>query len=500
MHGTENKDSQRTARHLEHRDSEEMTPTHDSKNEAPVQQDLFNIEDADVNFRSLSWQGAAILIAKLQIGLGALSLPSTFHTLGFFPGIVCFVFLACMTTVAGYVSGNARQYYPQIHSIGDAAALILGEGARELIGAIYYIYLTLVAGAGLLTTSVGLNALSDHGACTTIFVVVASVAAFIFGTAFRSLEKVSWLSWIGVAGIIIAIWITAIACLAQDTPAADVSAGALSTSDASSLDLDIRVFPHTAFPKAMSAISSQLFAVGASGTFFSVSAEMRKPELFTRALICGQSFIVATCIVIASMVYGTVGQYIANPALGSAGPLIKKISYGIAFPGLVITAVLWSHVAAKYWFVRILRGTDHLQSNTIKHWVTWVGSMAATVVIAFFIVGVIPFFDNFLSLVGALVNPVFTAIFPGFMILFFIAQSPTRVQHEGSHSLRQWLPLALKKWKDKSKETVALFVALLMILLGVFIVIGGTYGTVIDIKKSYDEGRVSGLFSCTDNS
>lgn len=166
----------------------------------------------------------------------------------------------------------------------------------------------------------------------------------------------------------------------------------------------------------------------------------------------------------------------------------------------MITAVLWSHVAAKYWFVRILRGTDHLQSNTIKHWVTWVGSMATTVVIAFIIVGITPFFDNFLSLVGALVNPVFTAIFPGFMILFFIAQSPTTVQDEGSHSFRQWLPLALKKWKDKSKETVAIFVALLMILLGVFIVIGGTYGTVLDIKKSYDEGRVSGLFSCTDNS
>ncbi|KAJ5376131.1 hypothetical protein N7509_013017 [Penicillium cosmopolitanum] len=494
------KDNQRTTHHIEHGGFEEMNSTTDPKTEISTQQDLFDVEDTDINFRSLSWQGAAILIAKLQIGLGALSLPSTFHTLGFFPGILCFVVLSCMTTIAGYVSGNARQYFPQIHSIGDAAEMILGTAAKEVMGVIYYLYLTLVAGAGLLTTSVALNALSDNGACTTVFVAVACAAAFIFGTSFRSLERVSWLSWVGVAGIIIAIWVTAIACLAQDHPAA------APLNSHVPLDLEIRVFPRTNFSQAMGAVSSQLFAVGASGTFFSVSAEMKRPELFTRALICGQSFIVATCIIIASIVYGKVGQYLSSPALGSAGPLIKKIAYGIALPGLVVTAILWSHVAAKYWFVRILRGTPHLQTNTIKHWVTWIGSMAVTAALAFIIVGIIPFFDDFLSLVGALVNPVFTAIFPGIMILFFIAERPTRIQecarNDGSHEYRttQWLPLALAKWKDGSKETIALLLGILMILAGVFIVVGGTYATVLNIKNSYNEGKVSGFFSCADNS
>jgi len=47
-------------------------------------------------------------------------------------------------------------------------------------------------------------------------------------------------------------------------------------------------------------------------------------------------------------VYHYVGQYIASPALGSAGILIKKICYGLALPGLAIGAVLFAHVAAKY--------------------------------------------------------------------------------------------------------------------------------------------------------
>lgn len=39
--------------------------------------------------------------------------------------------------------------------------------------------------------------------------------------------------------------------------------------------------------------------------------------------------------------------YLASPALRSAGPLIKKASCGIALLGLIITAVVYCHIAAK---------------------------------------------------------------------------------------------------------------------------------------------------------
>ncbi|KAL4925234.1 transmembrane amino acid transporter protein-domain-containing protein [Aspergillus undulatus] len=460
--------------------------------------DLFTTEEAEVDFRGVSWQGAAIIVTKFQIGLGVLGLPSTFHTLGFFLGLLCFITIALMTTVSGYVCGNARQYYPQMHNIGDATEVMFGKGGREVVGVIYYIYLALVSGAAMLTTSVALNALSDHGACTMIFVAVTCAAAFVLGTGFRSLERVSWLSWIGVAGIITGIWVVAIACLAQDHPAA---------APPGPVDLAVRVLPDTTFSEAMRAISNQLFAVGASGTFFSVSAEMKKPELFTRSLACGQSFIVLTGITIASIVYGKVGQYLASPALGSAGPLIKKVSYGIALPGLVVTAVLYSHIAAKYCFVRILRGTPDLQSNTPKHWIVWSGSMFTTVAFGFVVVGVVPFFDNFLSLVGALVNPVLTNIIPGLMILFFLATRPVKAV-QGVHyvngaevtSARNWLTQAFRVYRDGWRETAALAMACSMILIGALIMVGGTYATVISIQASYAKGEVSSVFSCANNS
>ncbi|KAL2814979.1 transmembrane amino acid transporter protein-domain-containing protein [Aspergillus granulosus] len=478
---------------------EDKMPSEEQKPSAQQPQDLFNCEAGEVDFRGVSWQSAAILIAKFQIGLGALSLPSTFHILGFFPGILCFVILALITTVAGYLCGNARQYYPHMHSIGDAAGLLFGKGARELVGAIYYIYLALVAGAGMLTTSVALNALSEHGACTMIFVAVTCAAAFIIGTGFRSLEKVAWISWVGVAGIVFAIWIVAIAVLTQSRPAAAPSSGPINKA--------ISAFPNATFSQAMAAVSNQLFALGASGTFFSVSAEMKQPELFTRSLMCGQTFIVLTNIAISSIIYGKVGQYLASPALGSAGPLIKKISYGIALPGLVVTAVLWSHIAAKYWFVRILRGTKHLQSNTPIHWGVWITSMLVTVAFAFIVVGVVPFFNDFLSLVGALVNPVFTNVLPGFMLLFFLAKRPAKATSDRHNAAEnsstpaiRWLLDSFKVYRDGWKETVALVVAWFMILTGFLVIIGGTYATVLSIQASYDEGDVSRVFSCADNS
>lgn len=44
------------------------------------------------------------------------------------------------------------------------------------------------------------------------------------------------------------------------------------------------------------------------------------------------------------VVYRYCGVWIASPALGSAGPLIKKVAYGIALPGLWISATLCQHV------------------------------------------------------------------------------------------------------------------------------------------------------------
>lgn len=72
---------------------------------------------------------------------------------------------------------------------------------------------------------------------------------------------------------------------------------------------------------------------------------MRDNRRYTSALVWGQSGMTVIYLVVGIVVYYYCGSYVASPALGSAGALMKKISYGIALPGLVVTTGLFIHVS-----------------------------------------------------------------------------------------------------------------------------------------------------------
>lgn len=60
-----------------------------------------------------------------------------------------------------------------------------------------------VSASGMLSVSIALNALSTHATCTNVFMVVAAIIAFAFASI-QTLGKITWLAWIGIAGIITA--------------------------------------------------------------------------------------------------------------------------------------------------------------------------------------------------------------------------------------------------------------------------------------------------------
>jgi hypothetical protein len=72
---------------------------------------------------------------------------------------------------------------------------------------------------------------------------------------------------------------------------------------------------------------------------------MRVPEHYTRSLLLCQSVVGVTYIVIGVVVYYYCGSFVASPALGSAGVLLKKVCYGLALPGLCVSTLLFVHVS-----------------------------------------------------------------------------------------------------------------------------------------------------------
>lgn len=125
------------------------------------------------------------------------------------------------------------------------------------------------------------------------------------------------------------------------------------------------------FQEAAAAISSIIFSFAGTPGFFPIASEMKDPKKYTRSLILCQSFVIATYMVIGGVVYHYAGEHVASPALGTAGPLLKKVSYGLALPGLLVGAVLNSHLPAKFLFLRLLGGTKDLTHNTKKHYIVW---------------------------------------------------------------------------------------------------------------------------------
>ena len=55
----------------------------------------------------------------------------------------------------------------------------------------------------MLSTSIGLNAVSAHGTCTAVFVAVAAVVSLMIASI-RTLGKMTWLAWVGVVCVVVA--------------------------------------------------------------------------------------------------------------------------------------------------------------------------------------------------------------------------------------------------------------------------------------------------------
>jgi amino acid permease len=153
------------------------------------------------NYRAVGWKGTAVLMLKTQIGLGVLSIPAVFHSLGLIPGVIVILIIAVMTSWSNYIVGVFKLAHPDVYGIDDVGRKLFGRIGYEIFGITFALYWIFVAGSGMLGISTALNALSSHGTCTAVFVAVAAIAGFGLGSI-QTLGKISWLAWVGVISIL----------------------------------------------------------------------------------------------------------------------------------------------------------------------------------------------------------------------------------------------------------------------------------------------------------
>lgn len=71
---------------------------------------------------------------KTQIGLGVLSIPIVFGSLGIIPGVILLCTIAGITTWSGYIVGVTKNRYPHIYGLDDTGDLMFGRIGREVFG------------------------------------------------------------------------------------------------------------------------------------------------------------------------------------------------------------------------------------------------------------------------------------------------------------------------------------------------------------------------------
>ncbi|KAL3490052.1 transmembrane amino acid transporter protein-domain-containing protein [Aspergillus germanicus] len=366
-----------------HRSSHaEEEPSKDVKAFAGPQDPFMGEEGTQVQYRSMKWWHCAILMIAQSISLGVLSLPSSMATLGFVPGCILIIGLGVLTTYTGYVLGQFKLRYPHIHNMSDAAEILFGAWGREIVTVAQIIFFIFLMGAHILTFSIMMNTLTDHGACTIIFCLVGAVLSFIL-TLSRRLQEVSYLGILSSLSIFIAVLITVIAIGIQ---APNPTAHAIRQ------------------PPLLSATSAALNIITAYGghlAFFSFQSELAEPKDFTKALVTLQVTNTTIYLITAVVIYRYAGAAVKSPALLSTSDTVSKVAFGVAIGTIVISGVIIAHVGAKTIYVRLFRGTNRMNERSLVSYGTWVLIVLISWTIAWIVANAIPVFNDLLTLLAA---------------------------------------------------------------------------------------------------
>ncbi|EYE96828.1 uncharacterized protein EURHEDRAFT_514071 [Aspergillus ruber CBS 135680] len=332
---------------------------------------------------------------KIEVGIGVLSLPQVFDTLGMIPGVLALLAISSITTWSAYIVGCFKLNHPDMYTIADVVWIF-------------------IAGSGILGLSIGLNAVSMHATCTAAFVAVATVIGWIF-TSVQTLGKMSWVAWAGMGSV-------------------------------------------------LGAAFTLTIAVGVQGRPANVALSQVDPT--TEWQLWGD------------LVYYYCGSNVASLVLSSAGALMKRVCYGLALPGLIVSTVLNAHLTSKYIFICRLQGTKHLTTNTWTHWITWLGCTSTIIVIAYCIASGIPEFSALVSLISAVFGT-FMSFHP--MGCMWLYDNWTKEQTTWWYFMVSW--------------------SCFVLVAGTFLMISGSYGSVVALIDIFNgDDTSSSAWSCDDNS
>ncbi|PHH91802.1 hypothetical protein CDD83_10225 [Cordyceps sp. RAO-2017] len=419
---------------------------------------------ADARFHRLGWKRLTVVLIVESVALGALGLPAAFASLGMVLGVFFCVSLGLVAVYTGFLVGEVKLKYPQVAHYADSGRLLMGRFGYELFGAMFVVSIIFVIGSHVLTGTIAFLKLTDNGGCSAAFGFLSAIILLVLAIP-PSFADVAILGYIDFASILIAIGITIIATGIQASDGPGLTA----------INWSWRPKPDLSFVEAFVAISNIAFAYTFVVGQFSFMDEMHTPSDYMKSIWSLGMIEISIYTLTGAIIYAFVGVDVKSPALLSAGETVSKVAFGLALPVIFISGSINTTILGRYIQGRVLsKDSECHHVNTSKGWAIWLGIVSAVTFTAYIIAELIPFFSPLLSLLASLFVSGFSYYFPALMWFKLLREGP-------------WYA---------SKNILSCLASGLTFVVGIVILICGSYASVADIIKRFTEGDVGEVFTC----
>ena len=210
----------------------------------------------------------------------------------------------------------------QIPRMVDTGDHLKGQFCRYLLGIAQLGFYVFVMASHVLTFSIMMNILTDHGGCKLMLFALVLLASFVV-TLPRQLSKLSHLSHLSSASFVSIIMATLVTLIGE-VISQSISGHRLLVSPTPVLHEACLVAAHT------------VFAYVGHVALFSLFSELRDNQDVSGALALLQISEMILYSTTAIVIYAYVGLPVTSPTLSSAETLFHYISYGIAIPTVCV--------------------------------------------------------------------------------------------------------------------------------------------------------------------
>lgn len=417
------------------------------------------------------WNAAIVMITN-QVGLGILSLPGAAQDIGIVPTVILIIAVGLLSTYTAYELLQYYRRHPHVLNMADQAEVLGGKTLQIITGIGMVIKLILTCASAGVTMSVALNSMSEHAMCTVAFIAFSIIGCWLLCIP-RTFQFVSWVGIPSTVSVIAGLLITIISLGVkgpQGTP--------------QEYNLQVKAFADNVdFNKGVGAFLRVTYSYAGNVGFPSLMAKMKNPSQdFVPALVILQSFSITFYLISAIAIYCLAGQFTSSPALGSAPETLAKVAYGIVFPALLATGLVFGHTSIKLMYItgmRVIKAQDQITSRGLKSWIMWIGMVTSFWVLAFILANAIPIFDSIVSISSATFIAWFTF---GLAAIFWLHMN--------------WGGLFLD-WRKASLSVLNL----LIICMALFMNVGGLYAAISGLLDIYenDGNGIRGSFTCANN-